>query len=69
MASKGIGLGKMSGVTGLCKQTEIRQLEVPNQAFAINQVSLVFYLLEPRMDQEKSRHNQTECRENDQEYA
>lgn len=54
-----IGLGKMPGVTGLGKQTEIRQLEIPNEALTISQVVLVFFLLELRMDQEKSRHKQT----------
>ena len=59
-----VGLGKMPGVAGLRKETQIRELEFPDQVFAFRQAVLVIIPLKARMDKEKTDHNQAAHKEN-----
>ena len=58
-----VGLGKMPGVAGLSKETEIRELEFPDQVLTFRHAPLVIIPLKPWMDKEKSHHNQAANKE------
>jgi len=58
-----IGLGKMPGVAGLSKETEIGELEFPDQVVAFRQAPVVIIPLKPWMDKEKTHHNQATHKE------
>jgi hypothetical protein len=58
-----VGLGKMPGVAGLSKETEIRELEFPHKVLAFRQAPLVIIPLQARVDKEKTRHNQAAHKE------
>ena len=58
-----VGLGKMPGVAGLGKETQIRELEFPDQVLAFRQASLVIIPLKVWMDKEKTDQNQAAHKE------
>jgi len=64
-----VGLGKMPGVAGLGKKTEIRELEFPDQVLALRQAPLVIIPLKARMDNEKTRHHQAAHKEKYQKFG
>ena len=61
-----VGLGKMPGVAGFGKETQIRELELPDQVLAFRQAALVISPLKVRLDNEQTGHNQAAHQENDQ---
>ena len=58
-----VGLGKMPGIAGLGKETEIRELEFPDQVLTFRQAPHVIIPLKARMDKEKTHHNQAAHKE------
>ena len=60
-----VGLGKVPGVAGLRKETEVREPEFPDQVLAFRQAPLVIIPLKSRVDKEKTRHDQAARKEND----